>query len=157
MNPDTHSLGSRLGLPGVPFRSADYRKLQAAGPHSALNGLSVQAFHGSSVPHKRHSCRAEQDCQPCRSPASAGERRSTREIPENAEGFLGCRSPHPAPADFTHSLLADTEPQFVTAEANAAFDFRKLVVPFGCLAVTARGNCKRLEWSTPASQRPESR
>ena len=31
---------------------------------------------------------------------------STWATPENAEGFRGCQSPHPAAADFFHSLLA---------------------------------------------------
>ena len=33
---------------------------------------------------------------------------STRATPENAEGFRGCRSPHPAAADFIHSQLEVT-------------------------------------------------
>ena len=38
---------------------------------------------------------------------------STWAIHENAEGFRGCRSPHPAVADSFHSLLV----RFLTADA----------------------------------------
>ncbi|MEY3033080.1 MAG: hypothetical protein RLZZ622_1555, partial [Planctomycetota bacterium] len=36
LNPDTHSLGSRLGLPGIPSSSANYQKPQA-GEHATLS------------------------------------------------------------------------------------------------------------------------
>ena len=36
---------------------------------------------------------------------------STWATPENAEGFPGCRLPHPAAADYFHSLLGSLEPK----------------------------------------------
>ena len=51
MNPDTHSLGSRLGLPGIPFSSANYQKPQA-GEHATLSAGWRPWFYRSSVPQK---------------------------------------------------------------------------------------------------------
>jgi hypothetical protein len=48
--------------------------------------------------------RAKQDSPPWTLPANAGERQSTWATPKNANGFRGCQSPHPAAADFFHSL-----------------------------------------------------
>jgi len=69
---------------------------------------------------------AEHHCLPWPFPANAGESLSTWATSENAEGFRGCRSPHPVLADSFHSLLGVIVSCLVLAATGQAAELPRL-------------------------------